>query len=84
MFTFSYSYINLNILEKNMSSDFWTYSFEDLEIFGHFFVRFINVFYSEYSGTYDACIGSVPNRDMQTPPPLRSGHNYMKDAHSAE
>ena len=28
--------------------------------------------------------GFVPSKDMQTPLPFRSGHNYMKDAHSAE
>ena len=28
--------------------------------------------------------GPVPSKDMQTPPPpLRSGHIYMEDAHSA-
>ena len=26
----------------------------------------------------------VPSKDTQKPPPLRSGHIYMKDAHSAE
>ena len=29
-------------------------------------------------------MGRVPSKDMHTPAPIRSGHIYMKDAHSAE
>ena len=34
----------------------------------------------------NSSIGFFPTKDMQNPPhtPLRSGHIYMKDAHSAE